>query len=148
MGYITNYKLKVQNLKKDVQEKKISIEDVEKKIKSGSSQKEILELLTLLKKGQTTKVVTPEMIIEELRDFSEEAKYSLSEGGDTEEGSKWYDHDEEFLDFSKRYPDWLFILSGEGEESGDIWTKYYVNGKKQEAKARIVVDDFDASKLR
>ena len=148
MGYITNYKLKVQNLKKEAQEKKISIEDVEKKIKNGSSQAEILELLKLLKQGQKTKVVTPKMIIEELREFSEGANYSLNEEGNTKEGSKWYDCDEEFLEFSKKYPDWLFILSGEGEESGDIWNTYYVNGKKQEAKARIVVDDFDASKLR
>lgn len=148
MGYITNYKLKVQNLKKEAQEKKISIEDVEKKIKNGSSQAEILELLKLLKQGQKTKVVTPKMIIEELREFSEGANYSLNEEGNTKEGSKWYDYDEEFLEFSKKYPDWLFILSGEGEESGDIWNTYYVNGKKQEAKARIVIDDFDASKLR
>ncbi len=148
MGYITNYKLKVQNLKKETQEKKISIEDVEKKIKNGSSQAEILELLKLLKQGQKTKVVTPKMIIEELREFSEGANYSLNEEGNTKEGSKWYDYDEEFLEFSKKYPDWLFILSGEGEESGDIWNTYYVNGKKQEAKARIVIDDFDASKLR
>ena len=38
---------------------------------------------------------------------------------------KWYEHEEEMRQFSKRFPDVVFKLSGEGEESGDIWVKYF-----------------------
>ncbi len=52
------------------------------------------------------------------------------------------------IKISKEYPDALFILKGEGEENGDIWTKYYRAGKCQEAKTVIQVEDFDESKLQ
>jgi hypothetical protein len=45
-------------------------------------------------------------------------------------------------------PDVLFTLSGEGEESGDIWRKYYKNGKCQTTAAVIQLDDFDERLLR
>lgn len=35
---------------------------------------------------------------------------------------------------SKKYPDSLFTLKGEGEDAGDNWTKYYRAGRCQEAK--------------
>lgn len=40
----------------------------------------------------------------------------------------WYDHDTSMLKVSKEFPEVVFILSGEGEESGDLWKKYYSNG--------------------
>ena len=60
---------------------------------------------------------------------------------------KWYKHREEMKTYSKKYPDLIFKLSGEGEESGDIWNEYYQDGKMQFCKAKIVFDEFDASKL-
>jgi hypothetical protein len=147
MGYITNYSLEVKKYGKQEEEKNISIEDVENKIKNNASQDEVLELLNILKKGQTKVKVTSKMVINELRNFSEGANYAFDEKGSTQDGCKWYDHDDDFLKFSKSFPDWLFILKGEGEESGDVWKKYYLNGKKQEAKAKISFDDFDEKKL-
>ena len=34
---------------------------------------------------------------------------------------KWYDHDEDMIKLSLRFPDYTFILEGEGEENGDLW---------------------------
>lgn len=42
---------------------------------------------------------------------------------------KWYDHDVEMKKISKKHKDIVFILDGEGEESGDIWRTFYLNGK-------------------
>ena len=33
------------------------------------------------------------------------------------------------LKLSLEFPEYVFILDGEGEESGDIWRSFYKNGK-------------------
>ena len=48
---------------------------------------------------------------------------------DADERMKWYMHQDDMLTVSSRYPDVLFILDGDGEESGDIWRKFFQNGK-------------------
>jgi len=73
--------------------------------------------------------------------------YAVDESGRTTDECKWYGHEEEVAKFSKIYPDVLFELSGEGEESGDIWRKYFKNGKIQICRAEIVFPPFDESKL-
>lgn len=65
-----------------------------------------------------------------------------------EDEIKWYTHDNDMRTVSKMYPDLLFILSGEEEESGDLWKSYYKNGKVHTAEAKIVFDPFDESKLK
>lgn len=42
---------------------------------------------------------------------------------------KWYEHDEDMLKLAKRFPDAVFMLSGEGEEAGDVWRAYYKHGE-------------------
>jgi hypothetical protein len=61
--------------------------------------------------------------------------------------TKWYDHPEDMKKVSKAYPGVLFTLNGAGEESGDIWRKYYFDGKEQYTEARIEFDAFDLTKL-
>lgn len=61
---------------------------------------------------------------------------------------KWYDHDEDMKKISADFPDILFKLEGEGEESGDIWKTYYKGGKAQHCRAKIVFPEFDPSKLK
>ena len=58
-----------------------------------------------------------------------------------EEEIKWYDHEENMIELSEKYPNYLFTLSGEGEESGDIWRTYFKNGKCQRVEAKIVFDE-------
>ena len=60
---------------------------------------------------------------------------------------KWYQHEDDMKRFSKLYPHILFELSGEGEESGDIWKKYFLNGKMQTCNVKMEFEPFDESKL-
>lgn len=85
----------------------------------------------------------------DLRESCDEAEYALTEaGGPSGEESRWYEHEDDMRKFSLKHPSVLMVLSGEGESSGDIWTKYFWGGKCQVAKARIEVDEFDHEKLR
>ena len=43
--------------------------------------------------------------------------------------AKWYDCEEDCLRYSKRYPKLLFQLDGDGENSGDVWSERFLNGK-------------------
>ena len=73
-----------------------------------------------------------------------EAKYSIGESN----LSKWFTHEIDLKLFSKRFPDYIFILGGEGQEAGDLWIKYFKDGKMQIALANITYDDFDEKKLK
>lgn len=39
--------------------------------------------------------------------------------------AKWYSHDEDMGMLAKAFPDVTFKLSGDGEESDDVWVTYY-----------------------
>jgi hypothetical protein len=63
------------------------------------------------------------------------------------EPQKWYEHEEDMLKISKRFPGKVFQLKGEGEDNGDIWVKFFYNGRVQKSEAKIRLDKFDPSKL-
>lgn len=77
--------------------------------------------------------------------LNEISGYSIKFGWN--DSCKWYDHEKHMKELSKIYADITFLLEGEGEESGDIWRKYFKNGKMQACKAEIVFPAFDESKL-
>lgn len=79
------------------------------------------------------------------REIVEQSGYSSLFDG---EAIKWYDHDDEMKQISKKYPDLVFTLVGVGEESGDMWCKYYQAGKCQHEPARIEYGKFDPAKLK
>lgn len=68
--------------------------------------------------------------LEELVD--EEIQYSC----------KWYECENDMMEFSKRYPQYYFKIFATGED-GAIDAFYTWNGKIQGAKPRIVMDDFN-----
>ena len=51
---------------------------------------------------------------------------------------KWYGHEDDMRKLSKRFPDYLFVLEGEGEEAG----------KMQECRAEIIFPVYDPEKLK
>lgn len=87
-------------------------------------------------------------LIEELRNESEGARYAIGYNGNARQDCKWYSHEEDLRAFSKKHPEAILRLNGEGEESGDIWTEYYKNGKMQKCKAKITFDDYCEDKLK
>ena len=53
---------------------------------------------------------------------------------------KWYDHDEDMVKLSLRFPNYTFILEGEGEETGDLWRTIYHNGQLECLNVKIVYE--------
>ena len=86
-------------------------------------------------------------IIASLRKENESALYGLDEEGSTQPDAKWYDSDLELKEFSKKFPDALFILEGDGEGSDDFWRAYFKNGLGQMAPVLFVYDEYDETKL-
>ncbi|TCM89639.1 hypothetical protein EV294_112104 [Paenibacillus sp. BK033] len=70
--------------------------------------------------------------------------YAIHEDGDS---YKWYGHEDDMRELSIKYPEHTFELRGEGEEAGDIWRKYFKNGKMQYCPAQITYEPFDETKL-
>lgn len=60
---------------------------------------------------------------------------------------KWYEHEKHLKLMSESYHEHIFALIGSGEDSWNIWRKYFKNGKMQYCPAKITFDDFDESKL-
>ena len=60
---------------------------------------------------------------------------------------KWYDCEKDMKDYSKKHPNVVFCIYGEGEESGDIWKAYFQNGKMFRTKAVLQFEEFSIEKL-
>lgn len=61
---------------------------------------------------------------------------------------KWYDWEEHCLEVSKGFPSLVIKVEGDGEEQGDQWKAYIKNGKIQIAKAVVIFEEFDETKLK
>ena len=73
----------------------------------------------------------------------EESNFSIFE-----DEEKWYDCEENMKEYSLLYPDLIFMIHGDGEESEDFWDEYFKNGKKQFCPGKVLYDDYDESKLK
>jgi hypothetical protein len=85
---------------------------------------------------------------DEFTDYEEEISKISGYNNPFDDSCKWYDHEKHMREYSKNHPNTLFKLIGDGEENGDMWHEYYLNGKMQRAKAEIVFADFDEAKLK
>lgn len=86
-------------------------------------------------------------IVADFRSTNEDAHYCLHESGMGQQYGRWINHDVDLAIFSKRHPDVLFVLDCKGEENGDIWTVYALNGKIQTEQADIIIAPFDPERL-
>jgi hypothetical protein len=69
------------------------------------------------------------------------------QGAYFEDETKWYNHKNDMVDYSKKHPDTLFLLSGEGEEQPDMWREYYKNGLSHRIVGVMAFEDFDIESL-
>lgn len=61
---------------------------------------------------------------------------------------KWYDWHDNMCKLSAMFPGIRFTLDGNGEESDDEWRHYFRDGMSQDAKATMIYERFDETKLR
>lgn len=61
--------------------------------------------------------------------------------------AKWYDYNQDMLLLSKKFPEVLFYLHGEGDNEEDLWDAYYQNGKVQNCHAEIIYPPYDENKM-
>lgn len=87
-------------------------------------------------------------IIAILREEYGDAYDALEENGNSNNSCKWYDHEDDLCAFSKKFPEVIFELSGEGDEAGDVWKAYFQNGKMQRCQAEMIIPPFDPEKLK
>jgi hypothetical protein len=97
--------------------------------------------------------VTPDDQAEEINKAgSKEFHYALrydagAHEWEPSEQTKWYDREDEMRALSRQFPGVLFTLKGEGEDTGDLWNLYVKDGKAFCAKAQIIIEPYDESKL-
>ena len=89
------------------------------------------------------------LLIDQIND--EVKKLNVFSDGDPYYGwsayMKWYDFDQDMLLLSKKFPDVLFCLHGEGDNEEDLWDAYYQNGKVQNCYAEIIYPPYDENKM-
>lgn len=61
--------------------------------------------------------------------------------------AKWYDWSTNLEGISKKFPNMLFLLSGDGEEPLDIWNCYFCNGNSHYREIQTHWEEFDAEEF-
>lgn len=52
--------------------------------------------------------------------------------------TRWYEHKRDMLALSKQHPFTIFVLDGEGEEQGDVWRMFFLDGRSHTWKQPVV----------
>jgi hypothetical protein len=128
MGYYTRYELDFDYTKKnskDILQKESEIKEI---VGSNLTEDTKHKLLKELHLKYLNGLPTKETVIKFF-------KFNPFDGE-----CKWYDHEDDMRRLSNVYNDIIFILNGFGEDSEDIWRKYFYNGKCQVAEAKITYD--------
>ena len=87
------------------------------------------------------------VVIADLRATYKDAATALTRDGSEKEPVEWLNHEDHFVEFSQEYPEVVFTLAGEGADAGDVWKKYFKNGKKQIACAVLTIAPYDEALL-
>lgn len=86
-------------------------------------------------------------LVEQSEEDGTPLHYAIDTNGEPYDALKWYDHVDDMRAISLEHKGVLFTLEGKGEESGDLWRKYFLNGKMQSAPGVVTFDTFDSEKL-
>jgi hypothetical protein len=87
--------------------------------------------------GKSIKMVDLSERISNYLADNQDVFYGINEFGESRDAVKWYDYNKNMIKLSEIFPNYLFTMDGEGEESGDIWRHYFLNGKEQKEMAQI-----------
>lgn len=60
--------------------------------------------------------------------------------------AKWYSQEVDMYNLSKQFPDVLFEVCGDGEDSDDKWQEYWQNGSMQHC--HMEIPPYDSAKMR
>jgi hypothetical protein len=60
----------------------------------------------------------------------------------------WYNSQEEMTVLSKKYPHYIFDLTGDGEDQGDIWNAFYWNGRSYRWNLEYQMPQVDVERLK
>ena len=136
MGYNTKYTLTLDITEVQSELNKKKQHDIEEIKLSNISNELKLRLIKDIEKSSRAGVPTQGDVVDFLtfNPFEDECK--------------WYDHEADMKALSMKYENVIFILYGEGEENGDMWTKYFLSGKMQIERAVISYGEFDKQKLK
>jgi hypothetical protein len=138
MGYYTNYTLTAKIQKPQAMPTKEALSKLDKE--------ELVNIIAENKEWYNKSMTADDIIY--IFNEDKDIQMHFEGNGDTAYECKWYEHDEDMRNFSKKYPNVLFLLEGKGEESEDVWRKYYQDGKCQECHAKLVFDEYDPAKLK
>lgn len=130
MGYYTEFELGIHC-------------DINNELLGDSRKKQIVEFLSSL--------TSQDENYDYLSSFADTVKeYPGMNEWSASDNMKWYEHEEDLKSLSLKFADVVFVLSGKGEEDGDVWKKYFLNGRMQECPAKITVeyDEFNPSELK
>ena len=97
--------------------------------------------LTIL--DEKGKEIVGDEIIKKIRNNCEAANYAFGEMGHAEDSCRWYSWSEDFIEFSKMFPNNILMVSGEGEELDDRWISYFMDGKTQHCPGEMIYPPLD-----
>lgn len=73
---------------------------------------------------------------------------TFSPNGWSTDQLKWYEWESDMMEASARMPGVLITLTGSGEEDGDLWRAYFLDGRVQSVRPSIEFPPFDPAQLR
>lgn len=150
MGYDTRFRLEFKDTKPDKKAEDLVISLLEYPELMNLTLPVLLTRPVFKKNENSVRQYYDKMkaLIEKFEKAGMEADIStLREAWMNDVTMKWYDAETDLKILSKEFPTVLFTLRGDGENSGDMWVRYFLGGRVQYAQAEITYPKFDESKL-